>query len=87
MTLKVGFVISAKRIHSAVIRNKARRLLKEAYRNVKNNHKAGYNAEVLIGLSDFGYELLRKSKDLEYRQIKNDISDAFSVLFHKLSIK
>jgi len=80
----VGFVISAKRIHSAVLRNKARRLLKEAYRNVKNNHQLHLDAEVLIGLSDYGYELLNKNNELDYRLLKRDISDAFSVLTFKL---
>lgn len=82
--LKVGFVISAKRINSAVLRNRARRLIKEAYRNVKKNYPIEIDAEVLIGLSDYGYELLKKNKDLEYRLLKIDISDAFSVLIFKL---
>ncbi len=80
----MGFVISAKRINSAVLRNKARRLLKEAYRNVKKNYPMRIDAEVLIGLSDYGYEFLKKNRDLEYRLLKNDISDAFSVLIFKL---
>lgn len=80
----MGFVISAKRISSAVLRNKARRLLKEAYRNIKLNYPNGVYAEVLIGLSDYGYELLKRNRDLEYRLLKNDISDAFSVLIFKL---
>lgn len=85
--MKVGFVISAKRIHSAVLRNKARRLLKEAYRNLKNNYPIDINAEVLIGLSDYGYETFKKQRELEYRLLKNDISDAFSVLIFKLRNK
>jgi len=85
--LKVGFVISAKRISSSVQRNKIKRLLKEAYRNVKNNNTADIDAEVLIGLSDYGYEILQIDKKLELNELKNDISDAFSVLFFKLRNK
>lgn len=86
-TIKVGFVVSAKRVNSSVKRNKIRRLLKEAYRIFKNNHLNDFDAEVLIGLSDYGYELLQQDKSFEFSKLKEDIADAFSVLFFKFRNK
>ena len=62
--IMVGFIVSKKKLKKAVLRVKAKRLLRETYRLGKNNiHNLFRNSNLTIILtySDKGYKLLNKN--------------------------
>ncbi|HMQ67881.1 MAG TPA: ribonuclease P protein component [Ignavibacteria bacterium] len=73
--VKVGFIIAKKKFKKAVIRNRIRRILKEAYR--LNNTKSdlfNLKLNIIFTLSENGYELFRNNTKLKPGFIRNDMN-------------
>jgi len=83
--LKVGFIVSKRKFRLAVLRNRARRIMREAYRNFipyEIKHlKRKKEVSMIIGLNEKING--NKLKELKPADLKNDIKE----LFLKLSVK
>ncbi|MEZ4823254.1 MAG: ribonuclease P protein component [Ignavibacteria bacterium] len=73
--VKVGFIIAKKKFKKAVIRNRIRRILKEAYRlNESHSELLKLKLNIIFTLNENGYELFRNNTKLKPCFIKNDMN-------------
>ena len=75
ISIKAGFVVTKKRIRSAVRRNRVKRLLREAFRLEKVNIPSDAvkkNFEVIFTLSDSGYDNFTEGK-FDIQTARNDM--------------
>ena len=85
LSVKVGFTVSKKKVKKAYIRNRIKRLIKEAYRNEKHllgtyNFKKNLSFIMTVSDSQSG------SIDLLYKNGFKIFTDEMKLLFEKISI-
>jgi len=85
--VKVGFIIAKKKIKKAVLRNRAKRLLKEAYRLNKYHFRIFQSkTNIVFSLTDNGYQhfIENQNEKLEFidREMKS-LSDKIKKKFNK----
>lgn len=72
--VKVGFIIAKKKFKKAVIRNRIRRLLKEAYRLSKNQTGLfNFDLNIIFTLSENGYVLFKNNSEIKLDFIKREM--------------
>jgi len=83
-TVKVGFIISKKKIRKSNNRIKIKRLIKEAYRLNRHNYLDGYNnvdVQLLIGINqNSNYVSPEFSKSLNYELVKKETENLLSAI-------
>ena len=81
--IKVGFMLSKKKIPSAVRRNTLRRQLKEIYRLNKAQLSIPENKSLIIlfSVNSVCADIIRKEKKTEYQVLEKDILKSF----HKIN--
>ena len=83
--IKVGFTVSKKKVKKAFVRNRIKRLMKEAYRNEKhalNDLKSRYNFSFIVTINDSQ----SKSIDLLYKNGFSLFTNDIRLLFDKIRI-
>ena len=83
--IKVGFTVSKKKVKKAFVRNRIKRLMKEAYRNEKhilNDFKSKYNFFFIVTINDSQ----AKSIDLLYKNGFGLFTNDMRLLFDKIRI-
>ena len=78
---KVGFTVSKKKVRKAFVRNRIKRLLKEAYRNEKHHLKVKKNLIMIFTFSDSK----SGSVDLLYKNGFSLFSNDFRKLFEQIN--
>jgi ribonuclease P protein component len=83
--IKVGFTVSKKKVKKAFVRNRIKRLIKEAYRNEKhilNDLKSRYSFSFIVTINDSQ----SKSIDLLYKNGFGLFTNDMRLLFDKIRI-
>jgi ribonuclease P protein component len=84
---KVGFLISKKLFSKAVTRNKAKRQLKESYRNLKlryiEKYKPCHQIEIIFSLSASGSDYLNKHGKLDFAEVKKNMNILLDKIFQE----
>jgi ribonuclease P protein component len=73
--LKVGFIISKKRVRKAVERNYLRRLLKESFRLTRNFHLKDYpekEVNLILTLTEKGFSMASAGR-ISFKQVYGDM--------------
>lgn len=81
---KVGFLVSKRIFSKSVIRNKIRRQLKEAYREVKESLIEKHNPSglnLVFTLSGKGNDTVKLNKKLNYKEIKSEMAIILDKIF------
>jgi ribonuclease P protein component len=81
---KVGFLVSKRIFSKSVTRNKIRRQIKEAYREVKKSLIEKYNPsglKLVLTLSGKGNETVKLNKKLNYKEIKSEMAIILDKIF------
>lgn len=72
--VKVGFIIAKKKIKKTVLRNRIKRLLREAYRLNKNLFEFyPSKLNIIFSLTDNGYEFFLLNKKVKYNFVETEI--------------
>jgi len=75
-SVKVGFIIAKKKIKSAVLRNRIRRLLKEAYRlNKYDFNNLSGKTSIIFCLTDNGYAHFMKNQNEKFDFIEPEMKN------------
>jgi len=86
--VQVGFIISKRSLKSAVLRNKIKRQMREAYRNAKpfllNYYKKNGLLSLIFTLSKKGTDEVNINKKLAFEDLKKDFEDILSTLSKEL---
>ncbi|HMS65838.1 MAG TPA: ribonuclease P protein component [Ignavibacteria bacterium] len=74
--VKVGFIITKKKIRKAVQRNRIRRLLKESYRLNKSKFYERSGMSIIFTLNDNGYSLFKNDPKIKCGFIETEMIKA-----------
>lgn len=86
--VKVGFIIAKKKIKNAVLRNRLRRLFKETFRLNKYLFEIfPFNLEIILSLTDRGYEYFLSNKVLKYHFVEEEFLTICNKLKNHSKIK
>ncbi len=86
--VKVGFIIAKRKIKKAVLRNRLRRLLKETFRLNRYLFEIfPHNLNIILSLTDSGYEYFLSNKVLKYHFIEEEFLKVYNKLKNHLKIK
>jgi len=85
-SIQTGFVVSKKKIKSAVLRNRVKRLLKEAYRLertgiLSDDIKGSYT--IVFTLTESGFDSFINGGKLEIAKLRSDMNRIFTKIFSK----
>lgn len=83
-SLKVGFTVSKRKVKKAFVRNRIKRLLKEAYRNEKHRLLMKQNIKIIFTISDAGsnsINLLYKSGFILFTENMRSMFETINITY------